>query len=226
MKTIKKENSSGPCFSQRTPSLHNLLKDNLPVFCLPTFFCASFSSFLCPVHPTLPSQFPSPKSPLSGTSDLLFLVEKRQLAGAGFGDGSGRGCPTGKKKKENPFSWRATKGESCVGVLRCYVVCDGEHVDRKSAHVVCLALHSLRSKAAPLVLPGEPARKDLLDEAPLLASAIRSLKHLHRYALATSSVDAEALQSGFGVKFFIWSGEVLENCPAMFQQMLPANSSR
>ena len=33
-----------------------------------TIFCASFLPFSCPVHPTLPRQFSSPKSPLSRTS--------------------------------------------------------------------------------------------------------------------------------------------------------------
>ena len=72
------------------------------------FFCASFFPFFlpCPPHPS--GQFSSPKCPLSGTSDLLFLVEKIQPAGAGFGDGSGRGRPTGKKGKSF-FLWRARK---------------------------------------------------------------------------------------------------------------------
>ena len=62
-------------------------------FLLPTFFCASlFLFFFALSAPPFPTQF-------SGTSDLLFLVEKRQPAGLGFGDGSGGGRPTGKKGK-------------------------------------------------------------------------------------------------------------------------------
>ena len=86
------------------------------------FFCASFFPFFTLSAPPFPRQFSSPKSSLSGTSDLLFLVEKRQPPGAGFRgrfwtrsphrkkrkivfsgarkkDGSGRGRPTGKKGK-------------------------------------------------------------------------------------------------------------------------------
>ena len=40
-------------------------------------FIPFFLFFFRPVHPALPRQFSSQKSPLSGTSDLLFLVEKR-----------------------------------------------------------------------------------------------------------------------------------------------------
>ena len=69
-----------------------------------------FFLFFALSAPPFPTQFSSPKSPLSGTSHLLFLVEKRQLTGAGFGDGSGRGRPTGKKGKSF-FFWRAKKGE-------------------------------------------------------------------------------------------------------------------
>ena len=45
-----------------------------------------------------------PFPPLSGTSDLLFRVEKRQRGAAGFGDGSGRGRPTGENGKSFFFS--------------------------------------------------------------------------------------------------------------------------
>ena len=74
-----------------------------------TFILCILFPFFALSTPPFPRQFSSPKSPLSGTSFLLFLVEKRQPAGLGFGDGSGRGCPTGKKG--NPFFWRARKGE-------------------------------------------------------------------------------------------------------------------
>ena len=70
----------------------------------------------CPPHPS-PGQFSSPKYSLSGTSDLLFLVEKRQPARAGLGDGSGRGRPTGKKGKSF-FSGARKKGEKTL-VFAC-----------------------------------------------------------------------------------------------------------
>ena len=57
----------------------------------PTFFCASFFPFFALSTPRFPRQFSSPKSPLSGTSSLLILVEKRERAMAGH------------RKKENPF---------------------------------------------------------------------------------------------------------------------------
>ena len=73
-----------------------------------TFFCASFFPFFffapCPPRPS-PANFlpqnPSFWDPLS----LLFLAEKEvpTCKGLGFGDGSGRGRPTGKRM-ENPFS--------------------------------------------------------------------------------------------------------------------------
>ena len=54
----------------------------------PPFFAHPFFPFLpCPPHP-FPRQFSSQKSPLSGTSDPLFLTEKRQPLGAGFVDDS------------------------------------------------------------------------------------------------------------------------------------------
>ena len=65
----------------------------------PTFFCASFFPFFALSAPPFPTQFSSPKSPLSGTSDLLFLVEKRQPAGAGFWGRFWTGSPRGKKGK-------------------------------------------------------------------------------------------------------------------------------
>ena len=50
----------------------------------PTFFCAILFSFFA-LSTTLPRQFSSPISCLSVTSDLLFLVEKRQPQGLGLG---------------------------------------------------------------------------------------------------------------------------------------------
>ena len=69
------------------------------------FLCILFS-FFCPVRPTLPHAIFSPKIPSSGTSHLLFLVEKREPAGAGFWGGSGRFRRTGKKGKSFFFGAR------------------------------------------------------------------------------------------------------------------------
>ena len=79
----------------------------------PPFFCASFFPFFFALStPPFPGQFSSPKSPLSGISDLLFLVEKRHdPAGVGFWGGFWTGSPP-QEKKENPlFLWGAKKGE-------------------------------------------------------------------------------------------------------------------
>ena len=65
----------------------------------PTFFCASFFPFFALSTPAFPRQFSSAKSCISGTSDLLFLVEKRQPPGAGFWGRFWTGSPTGKKGK-------------------------------------------------------------------------------------------------------------------------------
>ena len=66
---------------------------------LPTFFCASFFPFFCPVHPALPQAIFFPQIPSSGTSDLLFLVEKTWPAGAGFWGRFWTGFPHRKKGK-------------------------------------------------------------------------------------------------------------------------------
>ena len=49
--------------------------------------------------PPFPRQFSSPKSCLSGTSDLLFLVEKMQPAGSGFWGRFWTGLSHRKKRK-------------------------------------------------------------------------------------------------------------------------------
>ena len=72
----------------------------------PTFFCASFFPFCLP--PPFTRQFSSPKSPLSGTSDLLFLVEKRQPL-LGLGTVLDQVAP--QEKRKILFFWRARKGE-------------------------------------------------------------------------------------------------------------------
>ena len=65
----------------------------------PPFFVHPFFLFFAQSAPRFPTQCSSPKSPLSGTSDLLFLVEKRQLAGAGFWGRFWTGSPHRKKRK-------------------------------------------------------------------------------------------------------------------------------
>ena len=87
------------------------------VFLAPTCFAASFFPSFALSTPPFPRQFSSPKSPLSGTSFLLFLVQRRQPAGAGFWGRFWTGSPH-RKKKENPFFWRAREGEFRPLVLR------------------------------------------------------------------------------------------------------------
>ena len=63
-----------------------------------------FFFFFALSNPPFPRRFSSPKSPLSGTLSLLFLVKKRQPAEAGFWGRFWTGSPHRKrKKKENPF---------------------------------------------------------------------------------------------------------------------------
>ena len=65
----------------------------------------------CSPHPP-PGNFSSPKTPLSGTSNLLFRVEKRQTAGAGFCGRFWTRSPHREKKKEILFFFSgANKGE-------------------------------------------------------------------------------------------------------------------
>ena len=65
----------------------------------PTFFCASFFPFFVLSAPPFPGHFSSPKSLLSGTSDLLFLVEKRgNLQGLDLGTVVDGVAPQEKRK--------------------------------------------------------------------------------------------------------------------------------
>ena len=65
-----------------------------------TLYCASiFLVSPCPPG-SIPSQFLFPKPPLSGTSELLFLVEEGSLQGLILGRGLDGVAP--KEKKENP----------------------------------------------------------------------------------------------------------------------------
>ena len=76
----------------------------------PFFFCASFFPLFAVSTPPFPRQCSSPKSPSSGTSDLVFLVEKKSTCRAGFWGRFWTGSP--HRKKENPlfyFFWRAKK---------------------------------------------------------------------------------------------------------------------
>ena len=82
-------------------------------------------SFFALSTPPFPRQFSSPKSPLSGTSDLLFLEKKGNVQGLGFGDGFGGGRPTGKKRKilflmahENRWAVKAGKAGKRESFLR------------------------------------------------------------------------------------------------------------
>ena len=88
--------------SSREPPECGKTKEILTAF--PLFFYASFFFLLCPPRASQ-GDFHPPKSPLSATSNLLFLVEKRQLAGAGFLERFWTGPP-----HRNLF-WRAGKGE-------------------------------------------------------------------------------------------------------------------
>ena len=64
----------------------------------PNFLLRILFPFFVLSTPPFPSQVSSPKSPLSGTPDLLFVVEKRQPAGAGFWGRFWMGSPHRKNK--------------------------------------------------------------------------------------------------------------------------------
>ena len=90
-------------------------------FVYPSFFCILFA-FLCPCPPQpFPIQFSSPKSCLSGTSDLLSLVEKREPPGAGFWGPFWTGSPHRKKRKS--FVSVARKKVSLGPELRIQYTC-------------------------------------------------------------------------------------------------------
>ena len=90
----------------------------------PTFFVHPFSCFFCFSAPCPPH--PSPGKLLLQNSfwhlkSTLSCREKENLQGLGFGDGFGRGRPTGKKGKSF-FSWRAKKRWGSVAVKKsCFV---------------------------------------------------------------------------------------------------------
>ena len=67
----------------------------------------------CPPHPS-PGNF-LPQNPLFlGPQIYSFWYRKGNVQGLGFGDGSGLGCLTGKKR-QILFFWRAKKGENIEG---------------------------------------------------------------------------------------------------------------
>ena len=71
-----------------------------PIFArTPPVFAHPFFNFCALSTPRWLSQFCAPKFPLFGTSDLVFLVEKRQLAGAGFWGQFCTGSPHRKQRK-------------------------------------------------------------------------------------------------------------------------------
>ena len=100
---------SGP---QKGPAERGHVKKRQKVSKKPTFFCARpFPLFFPPVHPTLLQVSFFPK--ISSFWDLKSALSSREMAtcrGWVSGDGSGRGCPTGKQRKSFLF-WRVRKGE-------------------------------------------------------------------------------------------------------------------
>ena len=95
--------------------LHEIMFSELHLF-----FAHPFSFFCpvtgCPPHPS-PGNFSSPISCLSGSSYLLFLVEKRQPPGAGFWGRLWTGSPH-RKKRKILFFWRAKKFRINFAVLQ------------------------------------------------------------------------------------------------------------
>ena len=106
--TARRSQQSWPRLKMMRPSLFKSSQSVRRLFL--TFFCASFFPLSAlSTHPC-PGNFLPQKSPLSGTSDLLFLVEKRQPAGGGFWRRFWTRSPHRKKMKNLVF-WRAKKGE-------------------------------------------------------------------------------------------------------------------
>ena len=70
---------------------------------VPSFFLRILFPFSLLVHPTRPGNFLPQNHVLSGTSELLFLVEERKPAGLGFGTG------LAQEKKEFPLKMEHKK---------------------------------------------------------------------------------------------------------------------
>ena len=97
--------------SQDQKKAFKLILCSLPSFRLAHLFLRILFSFFlpCPPHPS-PGTFLPQNPPLSGTWGLLFLVQKRQPARAGFWGRFWTGSPH-RKKRKILFFWRARKGE-------------------------------------------------------------------------------------------------------------------
>ena len=98
---------------------------------IPPFFVHPFFALSAPPFPRQPSY---PKSCFSGTSDLIFLVEKRQPPGAGFCELFWMGSPH-RKKREILFFWRTKEGEDWARIAIEVAICKR----------VCLFLLAVRS---------------------------------------------------------------------------------
>ena len=108
-------------------------KRQVKLYPIPPFFAHPFFLFLALSIPPLPSQFSSPKFPLSGTSDLLFLVEKRQPAEAGFWGRFWTGSPHRKKRKILFFSGARKKvSYIAIGGSQCWAT-KPHNSERKSS---------------------------------------------------------------------------------------------
>ena len=79
----------------------------------PTFFCASFFSFFCPVRPSLPQAIFFPKIlPFWDLRPTLSRREKATSRGWVLGTVLDEVAP--QEKKENPFFWCAKEGEEII----------------------------------------------------------------------------------------------------------------
>ena len=87
---------------------------NPPFFAHPFFLCSP-----CPPHPSLVNF----NSPLSGYTELLFSVEKREHTVTGLGEGSGLSFPTGKTGLSFKNSARKKGEEKWEIVSKCMCVC-------------------------------------------------------------------------------------------------------
>ena len=90
---------------------------NPPFFAHPFFLCSP-----CPPHPSLVNF----NSPLSGYTELLFSVEKREHTVTGLGEGSGLSFPTGKTGLSFKNSARKKvrkNGKLSASVWVCVCVC-------------------------------------------------------------------------------------------------------
>ena len=119
---------------------------NPPFLAHPFFLCSP-----CPPHPSLVNF----NSPLSGYTELLFSVEKREHTVTGLGEGSGLSFPTGKTGLSFKNSARK-KGEEKMGNCQQVCVCVNVCVCRyQMARVTAWTKDILRSslpKIGPITL--------------------------------------------------------------------------